>query len=111
MDTQCSAKPLEFQAIGRRKVHADFDGGHVSSDGGALLLRAMYERLGLPNSLLNVLPTPATLTSLNIALKRCYQRNAHVPGNLRRHSLETNRLFQLARQLKKPTRFRQCLQG
>jgi len=47
MDTQCTAMQLEFQGIGRRKVQADFDGGHVSSDGGALLLREMDARLGL----------------------------------------------------------------
>lgn len=51
MDTQCNEKPLEFQSIGRRKVQADFDGGHVSSDGGALLLREMDERLGLTQKL------------------------------------------------------------
>jgi hypothetical protein len=30
---------MDFQGIGRRKVQASFDGGHLSSDGGALLLR------------------------------------------------------------------------
>lgn len=39
MSTECTAKQLEFQGLGRRKVVAAFDGGHISSDGGALLLR------------------------------------------------------------------------
>lgn len=47
MDTQCTGMQLEFQGIGRRKVQADFDGGHVTSDGGALLLREMDTCLGL----------------------------------------------------------------
>jgi len=39
MKTECNAIQLEFQGLGSRKVQASFDGGHVSSDGGALLLR------------------------------------------------------------------------
>ncbi len=51
MDTQCNGMQLEFQGVGRRKVQADFDGGHVTSDGGALLLREMDTRLGLTKQL------------------------------------------------------------
>jgi hypothetical protein len=47
MDTQCTEIQLEMQGLGRRKVHLDFNGGHVSSDGGALLLRAVDDRLKL----------------------------------------------------------------
>lgn len=45
MTTECNATQLEFQGLGRRRVQAAFDGGHLSSDGGALLLRAVDERL------------------------------------------------------------------
>ena len=45
MPTECSATQLEFQGLGSRKVQACFDGGHVSSDGGALLLREADVRL------------------------------------------------------------------
>ncbi len=45
MDTPCNGFQFEFQGIGRRKVQADFDGGHVSSDAGAILLREIDERL------------------------------------------------------------------
>ena len=38
---------LEFSSFGRRKVTASFDGGHLSSDGGALLLREVDKRIGL----------------------------------------------------------------
>lgn len=37
--TECSAESLEFHALGRRGVVGRFDGGAISSDGGALLLR------------------------------------------------------------------------
>jgi len=39
MQTQCSTNSAEFQPLGARKVVARFDGGAISSDGGALLLR------------------------------------------------------------------------
>ena len=39
MQTECSGQALEFQGVGRRKVVARFDGGDITSDGGALLLR------------------------------------------------------------------------
>lgn len=45
MNTECNATQLEFQGLGRRKVQAAFDGGHLSSDGGVLLLRDVDERL------------------------------------------------------------------
>ncbi len=45
MDTQCNEFQFEFEGIGRRKVQADFNGGHVSSDAGAILLREIDERL------------------------------------------------------------------
>ncbi|MCP4808545.1 MAG: IS1380 family transposase [Proteobacteria bacterium] len=38
MQTECTAGVLEFQRVGRRSIEAAFDGGPVSSDGGALLL-------------------------------------------------------------------------
>ena len=44
MTTECTPIQMEFQGVGRRKVAASFDGGHLSSDGGALLLREAEER-------------------------------------------------------------------
>ena len=41
MNTECTPTQMEFQGLGRRKVEAAFDGGHLSSDGGALLLREL----------------------------------------------------------------------
>src|SRR5512138_1754585 len=39
MDTQCNSSYLAFPMLGRREIVADFDGGDLTSDGGALLLR------------------------------------------------------------------------
>ena len=47
MSTHCQSKPLQFTKLGRRKVVAEFDGGRMSSDGGALLLREVDERCDL----------------------------------------------------------------
>ncbi len=40
MVTDCNPGKIEFQPHGRREVVAKFDGGRMSSDGGALLLRS-----------------------------------------------------------------------
>src|SRR5574339_816613 len=37
--TECNSAYLDFSMLGPRQVLADFDGGDISSDGGALLLR------------------------------------------------------------------------
>lgn len=45
--TDCKQQPLLFQDLGSRKVVADFSGGTLSSDAGALLLRQVDLQLGL----------------------------------------------------------------
>jgi hypothetical protein len=45
--TDCKDQPLLFQDLYRRQVVADFSGGSISSDGGALLLRQVDMNLGL----------------------------------------------------------------
>lgn len=49
--TECFSEPLLFQDLGARKVVADFSGGRLSSDGGALLLRQVDAGLGLSRRL------------------------------------------------------------
>src|SRR5512135_2027551 len=39
METQCNATYLDFPMLGHREIVADFDGGDITSAGGALLLR------------------------------------------------------------------------
>ena len=45
--TECNQSSFGFEACGRREVVARFDGGTISSDGGALLLRQTDRRLNL----------------------------------------------------------------
>src|SRR3984885_354906 len=47
--TECNQSSFGFEACGRREIVARFDGGQISSDGGAFLLRQTDKRL-------NVLP-------------------------------------------------------
>jgi len=51
MQTECTPAQMEFQGLGRRAIQAAFDGGHISSDGGALLLRETDERFGITERL------------------------------------------------------------
>jgi len=51
MRTQCNAEQLEFSSVGRRRVVADFGGGTVSSDAGALLLGKADAAIGLVDRL------------------------------------------------------------
>jgi hypothetical protein len=47
MTTECNASYLDFPMLGSREVLADFDGGDISSDGGALLLRETERLTGI----------------------------------------------------------------
>jgi hypothetical protein len=47
MATECSTSYLDFPMLGPRQVLADFDGGAISSDGGALLLRETERLTGI----------------------------------------------------------------
>ena len=51
MKTECTPVQIEFTGLGRRKVQGAFDGGHISSDGGAVLLRETDLRLGITEKL------------------------------------------------------------
>ncbi len=51
MVTECTATQMEFQGLGRRRIQGAFDGGHISSDGGAVLLREVDVRLGITEKL------------------------------------------------------------
>jgi hypothetical protein len=47
MTTECNSTYLDFPMLGSRQVLADFDGGDISSDGGALLLRQTEQLTGI----------------------------------------------------------------
>src|SRR3954466_9591178 len=47
MTTEGKATYLDFPMLGSRQILADFDGGAISSDGGALLLRETEQLTGI----------------------------------------------------------------
>ena len=46
MRTECNPKQIEFEGFGGRRVVAAFDGGTMTSDAGALLLRQADQAIG-----------------------------------------------------------------
>lgn len=56
--TECISSPLPFASLGSRRVEADFSGGALTSDAGALLLREADRRLGLLDALDRAIPDP-----------------------------------------------------
>lgn len=47
MQTQCNTDRFDFQSVGKRKVCGIFDGGAITSDAGALLLREVEAKMGI----------------------------------------------------------------
>src|SRR5271157_348607 len=45
--TECNQSSFGFKACGKREIVARFDGGTISSDGGAFLLRQTDQRLNI----------------------------------------------------------------
>ena len=56
--TECSTERLDFTPLGRRQVVADFDGGRLTTDGGALLLREVDRRIELISAIDDCIPDP-----------------------------------------------------
>ncbi len=56
--TQCTGKRLVFSRLKRQQIVADFDGGRLTSDAGALLLREVDRRIGLTRALAECIADP-----------------------------------------------------
>jgi hypothetical protein len=56
--TQRSTDPLPFSSLASRRLEADFSGGSLTTDAGALLLREADQRLGLLDALDQAIPDP-----------------------------------------------------
>jgi hypothetical protein len=59
--TDCNRNSLDFASIGPKAVVADFTGGRLTTDAGALLLREIGHKLGLFDALDRVIPDPRWL--------------------------------------------------
>ena len=75
--TNCTQAVFDFPVLKRRKVQAEFSGGEITSDGGALLLRQIDRRLGLMKAIDAVIPDPRnpdyiTHTQLSLLRQRVY---------------------------------------
>ena len=56
--TECNRKALHFSSLSRKRIQADFNGGHLTTDGGALLLREVNRRTGLIDALAACISDP-----------------------------------------------------
>jgi len=56
--TDCNREPLHFSSLGSKTVVADFKGGRLTTDAGALLLREVANRIGLFDALDAAIPDP-----------------------------------------------------
>jgi len=56
--TECNGLPLRFSRLGRRKIQANFNGGQLTSDAGAALLREVDQRIGLIDAIAACIPDP-----------------------------------------------------
>jgi Transposase DDE domain group 1 len=56
--TDCNRDPVTFSSLGFKSVVADFLGGRLTSDAGALFLREIGERIGLFEALNQAIPDP-----------------------------------------------------
>jgi hypothetical protein len=56
--TDCTTQPLLFSSLRRKNIQADFRGGRLTSDGGALLLREVDRSLGLIDAINACIPDP-----------------------------------------------------
>jgi hypothetical protein len=56
--TKCNCETLDFSRLGAKAVVADFQGGRITTDAGALLLRDLGDRLGLFDALDAAIPDP-----------------------------------------------------
>jgi hypothetical protein len=56
--TDCNTQSILFSSLGSKKICADFNGGSLTSDAGALLLREVDKRLGVIDAINKCIPDP-----------------------------------------------------
>ena len=73
MQADCSAAQLHFEGFGKRQVVGAFDGGAVTSNAGAILLREADRALGLTAKVARCLVTGVQLNSWCTGLRRWWR--------------------------------------
>jgi len=58
MKTEGTPSSMTLSSLGSQKVQADFDGGQITRDAGAILPREVDRRIGLTQALADVIPDP-----------------------------------------------------
>jgi hypothetical protein len=66
--TECTGKQLVFSRLKRQQIVADYDGGRLTSDAGALLLREVDRRIGLTRALADCMADPRDPAKITHAL-------------------------------------------
>jgi hypothetical protein len=56
--TECTHEPMLFSSLFSQTVQAEFNGGAITSDAGALLLRELDQRMGLTERMAACIPDP-----------------------------------------------------
>ncbi|NIM99730.1 MAG: hypothetical protein GTO24_17140 [candidate division Zixibacteria bacterium] len=51
--TERNPETISFSSLGRKRILADFNGGKITSDTGALLLRQVDKRIGLIDTVIS----------------------------------------------------------
>jgi len=74
--TECIQSSFGFEASGRREIVARFDGGTISSDGGAFLLRQTDKRLNLIGRLAESFLDGRNQSLWSIRLRRCSRKGS-----------------------------------
>jgi len=98
--TECNRKSPSFSSLSRRTIVADFQGGRLTSDAGALLLREVDRRIGLTETLAERIadprdPAKTTHDLRSILVQRiCGIAMGYEDGN-DHHTLRTDPVFQI----------------
>ena len=83
--TECSQSSFGFEALGSREIVARFDGGTISSDGGAFLLRQTDQRLNLLPRLAECFLDGRNPTMVDHSIREMLPENLRSGFGLRRY--------------------------
>ena len=67
MRTECNTSAIRFTSLGRQQIVADFNGGPITSDAGAIVLRQVDHRLRLFDRIDAIIPDPRDPESITHA--------------------------------------------